>query len=53
LENVLYLLNELEHAVEMGDIVWSEGQAHTTCRRLMALTVRIMVITVPPEGSAD
>lgn len=53
LENLIYHLSEMEAAVDMGGIVWSDGQATTVCRRLLALTIQIMRITAPSQGQAD
>ena len=52
LESFIFHLSEMERAIDKGNITWSEGQAATVCQRLLALTIRIMGITAPPEGRA-
>ena len=49
-ENFLYLLSEMEAAVERGGIIWAEGQATRACQRLDLITAQIGKIT--PQGRA-
>jgi hypothetical protein len=48
LENLLYLLTELEQAVERGTIVWSPKLSRTTQRRLFKLADLIHRTATPP-----